>query len=571
MSTEYNREINNTLVVDSYIGESHQEQFNEFCNRDFKTLLLSGDTGIGKTIAIINYAKQHPNLKISLLCPMQTLVNNLALYSDVACGYGEAFYRQHRDTNFVVTTYDTGLMFKDRDLEVIDESHLLPSHSDFREVIIRLLSRDTKKIFLTATPEIIIDLPYFSNQDSMIAFDSNKGVKDVKILNTRKRSKTIIAEIIEGSKDAKETILIRVNSKDVILDAVAHYHNTFEGRKIGYLYSSNSEESKYLTEYQSEETLSNLKKGVIKGLDVVLVTSILDVGITLDVDRNIQAYSVSNDNRKMPHPIDAGVQIIDRIRKGSEFTMSLSIIGSFGNYEDLRTPIPNYSSINQTCKLMSTNYEQLSNLREQDYLALLSKYKLNPIVVESLGFDELQVSLSVSKTSEYTMMTNFTNYPAYSDVCNTLINKGNEEQIKIINGTKSINGDKEDIRSKKASRTLIYCVDKNIHLSLVLNNNKYNNKAYNVLKNVVDNYTTSTSDTFSNLVRGISYNADSTFNFKELDLDKLIKSEAQTIKYLFDMIYKRGNFRGKSAKKVFKEGVTEDSEIVKYLNLLTNK
>ena len=50
-----------------YIGLSHQSQFNEFCDRDQEILLLSGDTGNGKTQALINYARQRPNLKISLL------------------------------------------------------------------------------------------------------------------------------------------------------------------------------------------------------------------------------------------------------------------------------------------------------------------------------------------------------------------------------------------------------------------------------------------------------------------------------------------------------------------------
>jgi len=169
-----------------------------------------------------------------------------------------------------------------------------------------------------------------------------------------------------------------------------------------------------------------------------------------------------------------------------------------------------------------------------------------------------------------TIITNFHNFPQYSNICNTFIENGKEDQIKYFKGDKYISGSKEDIRVSKGARTITYCESKNIHLSLIIEDNKYNEKKYKVLKNVVDNYSKNPNDTFSNLVRAINYNTDTTFNFKELNLDNLIKTESQTIKALFNMIYKRGEFRGKSAKKVFKEGINEESEIVQLINSLAS-
>ena len=87
-----------------------------------------------------------------------------------------------------------------------------------------------------------------------------------------------------------------------------------------------------------------------------------------------------------------------------------------------------------------------------------------------------------------------------------------------------------------------------------------------MLKMITDNYKTDTEDIFSNMVNNIVYPTSSTFNYKELGYNELIKTEKKEVRRLFNMFYKTCDFRRAKAKFVEKENTNE--EVKKYLYTL---
>ena len=136
-----------------------------------------------------------------------------------------------------------------------------------------------------------------------------------------------------------KTILIRVNSKSVIDDTMQTFKPSLKD-KIACIYS---DEDNVLYQNQDKDKIKELKKGKISDLDFILCTSIFDVGLSFEVDRDIQCYAVSQDNRRMPNAIDM-VQLLARVRENSGFNMDLTIIGNYGDYELKNNTFENYNS-----------------------------------------------------------------------------------------------------------------------------------------------------------------------------------------------------------------------------------
>ena len=90
------------LVIEARLGEYKKEVYS-FIKTEVKEKLLVAPTGTGKTYTIIEFAKDHPHLKLALLCPTQSLVKNIGEdYKDVPCGFGAEFLDYHRFSDFIV-------------------------------------------------------------------------------------------------------------------------------------------------------------------------------------------------------------------------------------------------------------------------------------------------------------------------------------------------------------------------------------------------------------------------------------------------------------------------------------
>jgi hypothetical protein len=548
-------------TIDRFIGE-FQTNINSFINNNSKQQLIIAPTGTGKTTAIIEYANLYPNKKIVLLCPFRFLVDNIEKDNpNIACGYGSVFLNNNKTSPFIVTTYDSIEKIEDVDLFAVDEAHLLPSHSSFRGIIPLILQTQTKVVFITATPEVIEDLfPSYNKRDYILEFKIHRPLEEVKIYAQKYNVKQTILDIISNNKYNKNTVLIRINSKRIIDKVMQTYKPTLKD-KIACIYS---DEDNVLFEGQDEEKINELKKGKISNLDFILCTSVYDVGISFEVDRDIDCYAVSQDNRCMPNAIDM-VQLLARVRENTGYKMSLTIIGNYQDYELRSIPLPNFQSKAQLCNELSHRYEQYTKLEMEAYEYVLRKYNIDVTEILDLKFKSY-VMMHASRLSDTEIVKNFQNFPKeYEIICNNLNSKNKSSQIKLITGKERINGLKNSANVQRVFNTLFEAVRMGIDFNLFIGE-RFSEKKFKALEKISSNYKEDTNDIFSNLIRGLAYSKDSTFNFKELGFFELNKNDANTIKTLFNMIYKRGDFRGAKASKNYKKGV--NMVLLDYINCI---
>ena len=225
-------------TIDRFIGEFHQTVFNSFINIPNLRQLIKASTGTGKTTAVIRYADENPDKKIILLCPYQSLVDNIQKDNPtISCGYGAEFLNNNKTSRFIVTTYDSIEKIEDVDLYIVDEAHLIASHSSFREVIVLIMQTQTKVVFISATPEIVEDLfPINNKENYVLEFTTKRPKEEVRIWTGKYNAERMITDIITNNKYNDKTVLIRVNSKKVI-DRIIQKHKPTLKDKIAYIYS----------------------------------------------------------------------------------------------------------------------------------------------------------------------------------------------------------------------------------------------------------------------------------------------------------------------------------------------
>ena len=545
-------------TIDKFIGE-FQTKINSFINKNILRQLLGAPTGTGKTTSIIKYADANPYKKIVLLCPYQSLVDNIQKDNpNLTCGYGAEFLSYNKTSKFIVTTYDSIEKIEDVDLYIVDEAHLLCSHSSFRDVIPLIFQTQTKVVFITATPEIIEDLfPKYNNKDYILEFDIKRPKKEVKIFSGKYNVRQTIKDIITNNQNPSKTVLIRVNSKSVIDDIMQTFKPSLK-EKIACIYS---DEDNVLFQGQDESKVKELKKGKISDLDFILCTSIYDVGLSFEVDRDIQAYAISQDNRCMPNAIDM-VQLLARVRENSGYNMDLTIIGNYSDYELKNNTFENYNSKAQLCNEMAHRYEQYSQLSFEYYIGILNHYKIDVTEIQTLGFESYPIRMA-SRVSDTVIAKNFNSFPEeYAIICNNLEYVGKSHLIKLITGTERIEGAKNNANVQRVFNVLYNATKLGIDFNLFIRE-QFSVKKYNLLEEVTQNYTLDKRDIYSNLLRGV-YSEDATFKYKELGFNELNKSKQKSISTLFNMAYKRGEFRGKEAEKTTKKGV--DKVFIEYIN-----
>ena len=536
-------------TIQTNLGEYKKEVYS-FINTEVKEKLLVAPTGTGKTYTIIQFAKDNPDLKLALLCPTQSLVKNIGQdYTDVPCGFGIDFLEHNRFTNFIVTTYDSIERLEDMDYIFVDEGHQMASDGSYRKVIAKILESEFKKVFISATPEIIED--YIPTR---IDFQIHRPKQQVKIFSGKYNIKSTITDIINNNKGINKTILIRINSKEVIEEVYESFKPTLKD-KIARIYS---DEKNVLYDNQNVDVVDNLKVGKISNVDVVLCTSIYDAGLSFKVDRDIQAYAVSNHTQMMPNPIDM-VQFLARVRENTGHKMDLTIIGQYGDYSRVENNhLTSYKSMNQLTDAMANIYEGYRKLNFEDYLGLLEYYNIYTTEVTSLGFKASKVKFA-NKVSNKDIADNFHNFPKeYAIITSNLDNDKQRYQIDLITGDKTISGG-SSTRVQRVFNHLLYATDNDIPFTC-FNNQTYSIDNFNMLEMITENY--GKDDIFSNMIDNIVYPTSSTLNYKELGYNELIQTEKKQVRRLFNMFYKSNDFRRAKAKFVEKDNTNE--EVRKY-------
>ena len=397
--------------IDTYIGESHQEQFNDILLSSEMNLIVA-PTNAGKTSSVKSFAKSHPDIRVALLCPTQTLVDNLK-QDEIPSGYGSEFIHFNQECNFIITTWDS-IQFSDfnYDILVVDEAHLLAGHASFRAVVPELLKRKKRIKLITGTPDIIECLPDIKRVDFIRPFkrkeairyslesvvykenpETKKEEREVSKIYVPTQLQTIFdnwvihrrENIAFGDNRPDSLLFIRVNDKSVLR---GFYDIISEWKELNVVmyYSGRLKDFNQKDKVMEEK----LKSGDFRGVDVVLCTSIYDAGLSFTVDKNLEAHCIAT--RNMPNPIDM-VQFFARLREGCGYEMSLTLYGDFGLLENVK---PNLSgNPHNLAKTMGDKYEEYAQFNEENYKGYLERYGIRLICKKA------QSQSTVVKTKRY--------------------------------------------------------------------------------------------------------------------------------------------------------------------------
>jgi hypothetical protein len=245
--------------------------------------------------------------------------------------------------------------------------------------------------------------------------------------------------------------------------------------------------------------------------------------------------------------------------------MNLTIIGNYQDYELPDEQLKQGKSIAQLCNEMANRYEVYSKLNWEHYQYILSKYNIVVNEVLDLKFKSYKVE-HASRLSDTEIAKNFQNFPKmYETICNNLNVKGQSKQIGLITGDKRISGLKTTASVMRVYNTLFKAIELDIDFDMFIGD-VFSAKKFKVLEEVLNDYSADTTHIFSNLVRGLSYNNDSIFNYKQLGLSELNNDKSKTIKSLYNMIYEKCSFRYNSVEKKQKKGVNKS--VVNFVNYI---
>ena len=555
-----------TIKLENRIGDSRQKEFNEFLDKDIKRKLLISPTDSGKTYATIQYAKANPHKRIALLCPYISLVDNLRhSYNGIPCGYGKNWLKNNEHNPFIITTYDSIKNLSDMDMFIVDEAHLMAGHSSFREVIENIFKTNVSTTFITGTPEVIENL-FSKNDGSVLRFEHYKPEKKgVQLYCGEYNLQNTINNIINKRKRSNnnKTTIIRVNSKDVINKTFETFKNT---TNIYYLYS---DEDNVLSAGQEMTDVNDLRKGKISEKDIILCTSIYDAGLSFEVDRDIECYAISQNPRYLPNPIDM-IQLSARVRKDSGYKMDLTIIGNDGEFSIYNESLKHITSARQLCKRMSVMYEEYSEIDRISYVGLLNYYNIDVVECTSLDVVNRECKVNYSADlSDFQIATNFITFTEeYNVIKGMLEDKGQYGQIEILKGQMEINYHKDSAQVQQVFNILKKAVELDIDFNIFISDGSFSKKTFKAIESLLSRYTSSSQDTFSNLIREMAYQENKSFNYRELGLFELSDSDMKNVKTIYNMMYKKNTFRRASQKMKLREDVSP--QLVDMINFLSS-
>ncbi len=534
--------------------------------------LMSFPTGTGKTTAFEEYCKHKPSRKKVLFAPTRSLVQNIGKGTDIKSGFGfEFIHNDVKRKREFITTYDSIRHLNDVDDVFIDEAHLIAGHSSFREVLQNIIeAKGCRVILMSGTPEIVEDIKGIKILKGNVKDKVKKSANVVGSKGFRSKSACIgiaemtIERIIEAREwDAMHTVpttMIRINSKDTIEEIF----QMFKGKlRVAKFYS---DEDNVVGAEQTEEMLQNLKRGKIRNVDLLLVTSIYDAGLSLDVDRNVDCYAVSENKDLMPNPIDM-TQLERRVRPNTGYTMSLTILGTFGTFEPDNEKIDlNKLPSKQVLKKMEYQYNNYRQYWESPYIGILEFYGIKCNVGGEQPFNGKSAKY-VGHQKKITIAKNLNNFAVQYD---ELIDKAKhydryEEVKQAITGDNSFRGDVTG-----TVMGVVNAIDDsfeiNLHLDLFMGRT-FDTKRVKNLKTLSDTFYYVDDEVchriLNELITGIDKEG-SRVNLEGLNL--LTEPQQAQIKSLGNLLYKKINWNRKSFKLNPKDDLTKERN---YINTLT--
>jgi hypothetical protein len=508
--------------INRYLSERSNEIDNAILSDN--DVLIVSPTDSGKTYSIFDFAKRHPHLRIAFIMPTRNLVKNLGRDYKAVAGYGADFVRENYNQRFICTTYDTFLKFTTPfDIVVVDEAHTLAGHGNFRtETLAGVLRAKGKKVYLSGTPEIIENLTGIET----IRFTRNQPPKNARIFETTNSAKTNAFNLIQN-RNTNNLLLIRINNKGLIDDIFESFKNVVSIAKI---YSDSDE---VLCAGQDERIVEQVRSGTIpKSLDVLLTTSIIDAGITLSVERDVDCYALSENY--MPNPIDV-VQLSARVRANSHHVLNLNIIGKFGSFEYGDWGTIQAPTHEQLVQQMSNYYEWYTRFTCESYFGVLNYYNIRCDQYQERDYS-IQDAEFLGRLKNVQIVKNLHNFPVQFVELQERFRYNEQQQwMDYFKGDLII---KSDINSqvRRLFEKVNIATDYKIHPSLYLGDS-FQEKKLDSLINAVDSF--SRSPRLKDIILNMIVNRGSDCYVMDLsEYRNLSNQDQESVRMIAKLIYK---------------------------------
>jgi hypothetical protein len=542
-----------TYNINKYVSD-RQTELNDEINKG-KNLLLDAPTGSGKTYAIIEYSKSHPNKQIAFLMPTRSLVDNLKAQDEtVPCGYGAEWLNDNKSKSFIISTWDSINHLTDIDILFIDEAHLLAGSSSYRDIVLILLKYERQKILISGTPEIIEWLPIHKK----IVFKKYQTKRYVDVIQTTRDGEETIRNIIQNKdRDRNVLTLIRHNSKETLMKIYDTYKTAY-GDKIAMFYSAN-----YLPSVQSPELVDDLKKGIVQPIiEILLCTSIYDAGLSLKVSKPVNCYAIANKREPMPNAIDM-VQLLARVRVG-QGTMKLTLIGKYGNLSEIEETKLSTNPYN-ILKQFDYMYDCYSEYDMETYNYILEKYKIqvNEVKEQKSCYNSKVIASNCRNIYRAKNFHNFT--IQYTQIAEMLKASNNSEWLDVITGDRYIKG-KTPTKVYAIYDDFVDAITYNIHFRLFVDKIYDGNKLKNLV-NAVQKH--KTNDEFravmDDLLSGMKIQVKNTHKMNLDGYKLLIKAQQEMIKTVSTLFYSGRKWNDKSRKTILLKRLVNDDLANQYL------
>ncbi len=305
----YYLDINNVIIeydkelsVDRYVVEQAAQIF-DYLDHHEKVVLVA-DTGVGKTTAILDgFNKLRPSKRMLFLAPLTIIVDQIEQkYPEIPCLTGESIPDEHSRANIasvVVATYEQGtkhLRADDFDYVVIDEVHQLINSNNFKEDEITALTSKTKSMTtmgLTGTPSQLFSKMGYKLL--RVAKKQSESLKIIKRVDNRSPFKIILQHQAEVSKKA----IYRLNSKKTINNVYKRLIDSGQFKESEVLILMSERGIKKGEGYRSIANKSMFPEEV----KVVLTTSIIDEGVSIDQEGFSDVVFIEKDYFPSPEPL----------------------------------------------------------------------------------------------------------------------------------------------------------------------------------------------------------------------------------------------------------------------------
>jgi hypothetical protein len=266
--------------VENYVGEVISKVLDNLDKNE--KIILKAETGIGKTTAILKYAKKlRPNKRFLICVPLVSIARQIANEYEEVIALTEASdlndHSNARRGQIIVATYENASNhLKNKnifDYIVIDEAHNMFNANSYKSKTISklaLLIQDKRVLGLTATPNALFQKVGYKIANIKINRPKTEIIQRVYSGNAEK-------VIIDHIKNTTRKLIIRLNSKNKLKHLRSYLINTmgYKEEEVLFLYSgSDIKESKeFLNLTQKGEFPSDVK--------IVLTTSVIDEGLSI--------------------------------------------------------------------------------------------------------------------------------------------------------------------------------------------------------------------------------------------------------------------------------------------------